>query len=159
LDPEPPDGERTDREGILEMAAGGIDVALIDSTNAERPGRALSERVAGLGLGAAYGGVVGRIVLTTFSSHVARIAQAVEAARQRGRRVGLLGRSVQTVIEIGERLGRISLPPGLRVSAADLAREPPQRLLCVASGSQGEPFSALYRLALDEHADLRVEPG
>src|SRR5262249_18385259 len=66
LDPEPPDGERTDREGILEMAAGGIDVALIDSTNAERPGRALSERVAGLGLGAAYDGVVGRIVLTTF---------------------------------------------------------------------------------------------
>ena len=159
LDPDPPDGERTDREGILASAAGGIDVALIDSTNAERPGRALSERVAGRGLAAAFEGVDGRILLTTFSSHVARIAQAIAAARDRGRRVGLLGRSVQTVAEIAERFGRLSLPAGLRVPAADLARLPAQRLLCVVSGSQGEPFSALYRLALDEHADLKVEAG
>jgi len=159
LDPDPPDGERTDREGILAVAAAGIDVALIDSTNAERPGRALSERVAGLGLAAAFEGVQGRIVLTTFSSHVTRVAQAVEAARGRGRRVGLLGRSMQAVAEIAERFGRLSLPPGLRVAPGDLARQPPDRLLCVASGSQGEPYSALYRLALDEHADLKVEAG
>jgi ribonuclease J len=159
LDPDPPDGETTDREGILAVAAAGIDVALIDSTNAERPGRALSERVAGRGLAAAFEGVSGRIVLTTFSSHVARVAQAVEAARGRGRRVGLLGRSMQAVAEIAERFGRISLPPGLRVAPGDLARQPPDRLLCIASGSQGEPFSALYRLALDEHADLKVEAG
>ncbi len=159
LDPDPPDGERTDREGILAVAAAGIDVALIDSTNAERPGRALSERVAGRGLAAAFEGVQGRIVLTTFSSHVTRVAQAVEAARGRGRRVGLLGRSMQAVAEIAERFGRLSLPPGLRVAPGDLARQPPDRLLCVASGSQGEPYSALYRLALDEHADLKVEAG
>ncbi|HYT31538.1 MAG TPA: ribonuclease J [Thermoanaerobaculia bacterium] len=159
LDPDPPDGELTDREGILAVAAAGIDVALIDSTNAERPGRALSERVAGRGLAAAFEEIGGRIVLTTFSSHVARVAQAVEAARARGRRVGLLGRSMQAVAEIAERFGRLTLPPGLRVAPGDLARQPPGRLLCVASGSQGEPFSALYRLALDEHADLKVEAG
>jgi ribonuclease J len=159
LDPDPPDGELTDREGIAEAAAAGIDIAFVDSTNAERPGRALSERVAGRGLAAVFEGAPGRIVLTTFSSHVARVSQAAEAARRLRRRVGLLGRSMHTVAEIAERLGRISFPAGTRVAPADIAAEPPDRLLCVVSGSQGEPFSALYRLALDEHVDLKIEPG
>jgi len=159
LDPDPPDGETTDREGISEAVSQGVDVALIDSTNAERPGRALSERLAGEGLSAAFEGAPGRILLTTFSSHVARVSQAVEAARRLFRRVGLLGRSMQTVAEIAERLGRLSFPVGMRLAPGDLAAQPPNRLLCVVSGSQGEPFSALYRLALDEHLDLKIEPG
>jgi ribonuclease J len=159
IDPDPPDGESTDREGIAEAAAGGVDLALIDSTNAERPGRALSERVAGRGLEVAFQAAPARILLTTFSSHVARVSQAVEAARRLRRRVGLLGRSMQTVAEIAERFGRVSFPAGTRVAPSDLAREPRERLLCIVSGSQGEPFSSLYRLAFDEHADLKVEPG
>lgn len=159
LDPDPPDGERTDRDGLAEAVAGGIDLALVDSTNAERPGRAASERLAGEGLARVFAGASGRIVLTTFSSHVARIRQASEIAIAARRRIGLLGRSMVTVAEIAERLDRFRLPAGVRVAPGDLARQPPDRLLCVASGSQGEPFSALYRLALDEHADLKVEPG
>jgi len=159
LDPDPPDGETTDREGIEAAAAKGIDVALIDSTNAERPGRAASERLAGKGLAAVFAQARGRILLTTFSSHVARVAQASEAARRLGRRVALLGRSMQSVAEIAERLGRISFPAGTRAGSADLEREPGERLLCFASGSQGEPFSALSRIALDEHPDLKVRPG
>ncbi len=159
LDPDPPDGEATDREGIAGAAAKGIDVALVDSTNAERPGRAASERLAGQGLAAAFSGAPGRILLTTFSSHVARVAQAAEAARRLGRRVSLLGRSMQSVAEIAERLGRIAFPVGTRVAPSDLERQPPERLLCIASGSQGEPFSALSRIALDEHADWKVRPG
>jgi ribonuclease J len=83
LDPDPPDGETTDVQAIAEATAGGVDLALVDSTNAERPGRALSERVVGEGLAAAFGGASGRIILTTFSSHVARVSQAA-AARGRG---------------------------------------------------------------------------
>lgn len=159
LDSDPPDGERTDREGLAAAVGDGVDLALVDSTNAERPGRAPSERLAGQGLAAAFAGASGRIVLTTFSSHVSRISQAAQAAIAARRRIGLLGRSMVTVAEIAERFNRLSLPAGTRVAPADLARQPRDRLLCVISGSQGEPFSALYRLALDEHMDLKLDPG
>ena len=157
LDPDPPDGERTDLEGIAAAASGGLDLVLVDSTNAERPGRALSERVAGEGLAAAFAGAPRRIIVTTFASHVARISQAVASGFGLGRSVGFLGRSMRTVVEIAVRLRRMSLP-GTVLAPADLAGFPPERFLCLASGSQGEPFSALYRLALDEHADLKLGP-
>jgi ribonuclease J len=159
LDPDPPDGETTDFAGIGAAVADGVDVAFIDSTNAERPGHSGSEREAGRGLAAVFAGAPGRIVLTTFSSHVARVRQAVESALGARRRIGLLGRSVVNVAEIAERLGRLSVPAGSRVPQNALAEEPAERLLCVCSGSQGEPYSALYRLALDEHADLKLSPG
>jgi len=156
LDPDPPDGETTDREGIAAAGGGGVDLALVDSTNAERPGRALSERLAGEGLAAVFAGAPRRIILTTFSSHVARISQAIDSATRLRRRVTLLGRSMRTVAEIAQRLRRLSLPSGILVPPPELSGFPPEQLLCLTSGSQGEPFSALYRLALDEHADLRL---
>ncbi len=159
LDDDPPDGETTDREGIAAAVGEGVDLALVDSTNAERPGRSLSERVAGRGLRAAFAGARGRIILTTFSSHVARVAQAAEAALASGRRVAILGRSMRTVAEIAERFGRLRLPAGVRPASSELREVPPGRLLCLTSGSQGEPFSALYRLALNEHADLELSEG
>jgi ribonuclease J len=158
LDDDPPDGETTDVEEIRRAASQGVDLALVDSTNAERPGRALSERIAGAGLVAAFRDAPGRIVLTTFSSHVARISQAAEAAMSQGRRVAILGRSMRTIAEIAERFGRIRVPAGSRIAPADLAGVPARRVLCLVGGSQGEPFSALYRLALDEHADLKLDP-
>jgi len=159
LDADPPDGETTDVEGLTAAAAAGIDLALVDSTNAERPGRALSERVAGRGLAAAFAGAPGRIVLTTFSSHVSRISQAADAAFAQGRRVAILGRSMRTISEIAERSGRLRIPPGSRIASADLSEADPARVLCLMGGSQGEPFSALYRLALDEHADVKLSAG
>jgi ribonuclease J len=159
LDPDPPDGEATDFEGIAAALPSGVDVALVDSTNAERDGRADSERVAAKGLEAVFLGTPGRIVMTTFSSHVSRLNHSFRIAQTLGRRIGLLGRSVQSVVEIAERLGRLSLPSGLRLATHQLANEPRGRLFCFASGSQGEPFSALSRLALDEHADLKLEAG
>jgi ribonuclease J len=159
LDDDPPDGERTDREGIAAAAGSGVDLALVDSTNAERTGHSLSERVAGEGLRAAFRDARGRIILTTFSSHVARLSQAVDAALAAGRRVAILGRSMRSVAEIAERFGRLRLPVGARLAAADLREISPDRLLCLTSGSQGEPSSALYRLALGEHADMEIAPG
>jgi ribonuclease J len=159
LDDEPPDGETTDREGIVSAARGGVDLALVDSTNAERPGRSPSEHVAGAGLRAAFAGARGRIVLTTFSSHVARLCQAADAGIALGRRIAILGRSMRAVAEIAERLGRLRIPAGMRLAPSMLRETEPGRLLCLTSGSQGEPFSALYRLALGEHADLDLSPG
>ena len=159
LDPDPPDGETTDVEGITGAASAGLDLALVDSTNAERPGRALSERIAGAGLAEAFAGAPGRIVLTTFSSHVARIAQAADAALAERRRVAILGRSMRTVAEIAERFGRLRIPAASRIASADLLAAAPARVLCLMGGSQGEPFSALYRLALDEHSDVKLDPG
>jgi ribonuclease J len=156
LDPDPPDGEATDVEGIARAAAGGVDLALVDSTNAERPGRALSERIAGRGLAAAFEAAPRRIILTTFSSHVARVSQAVDAAMANGRGVAMLGRSMRTVAEIAERFGRLRIPAASRILPGELQETPAGRVLCLTSGSQGEPFSALYRLALDEHADLKL---
>jgi len=158
LDPDPPDGETTDHEGIAAAAEAGIDLALVDSTNAERPGRAESERLAGTGLAAAFAQAPRRIILTTFSSHVARISQSLEAGFRLRRSAAFLGRSIRAVVEIAQRFRRLSLPSGGVVSAQDLATFPRERILCFISGSQGEPYSALYRLALDEHADLRILP-
>ena len=138
LDDDPPDGETTDREGIAAAAGEGVDLALVDSTNAERPGRSQSERVAGQGLRAAMVTARGRIVVTTFSSHVSRLSQASELALASGRRVALLGRSMRTVAEIAERFGRCGCRRG-PLAAADLRATPPERLLCLTSGSQGEP--------------------
>ncbi|MFY9551519.1 MAG: ribonuclease J [Thermoanaerobaculia bacterium] len=159
LDADPPDGEATDFEGLVAAVGEGVDLALVDATNAERPGRSASERVAGEGLRAAFAGARGRIILTTFSSHVARLAQAAEASIAEGRRVAILGRSMRAVAEIAERFGRLRLPVGARPSPSELREIPPGRLLCLTSGSQGEPFSALYRLALGEHADLELSEG
>jgi len=159
LDDDPPDGETTDREGLERALGGGVDLALVDSTNAERPGRSESERTAGDGLRAAMAGARGRIVLTTFSSHVARLSQAAEAGLRSGRRVAILGRSMRAVAEIAERFGRLRLPAGARPAPAELRGLAPERLLCLTSGSQGEPFSALYRLALGEHNDLELGKG
>jgi ribonuclease J len=159
LDPDPPDGELTDLAGIGAAVAAGVDLAFVDSTNAEQSGRCLSERQAGRGIEAAFAGTRGRLVLTTFSSHVARLSQATAAGLSLGRRVAFLGRSIRTVAEIAERFGKLVLPAGSRPSPTDLARIPADRLLCLVSGSQGEPFSALYRLALDEHPDLKLEEG
>jgi ribonuclease J len=159
LDDDPPDGETTDREGIAAAVGSGVDLALIDSTNAERPGHSLSERVAGEGLRDALRGARGRVILTTFSSHVARLSQGIDAGLAAGRRVAMLGRSMRAVAEIAERFGRLRLPMGSRVPAADLRETSPERLLCLTSGSQGEPGSALYRLAVGEHTDLELSEG
>jgi ribonuclease J len=159
LDDDPPDGETTDREGIAAAVGDGVDLAFVDSTNAERPGHSPPERAAGEGIRSAFVGAPGRIVLTTFSSHVARLSQAVEAGLSVGRRVAILGRSMRAVAEIAERFGRLRIPPGARLAPSSLREVEPGRLLCLTSGSQGEPFSALYRLALGEHADLDLSPG
>lgn len=158
LDPDGPPGETTDLAAFA-AAARGCDLLLLDSTNAERPGACPSESLARGGIAEEIAGSRGRVLLTTFSSHVARISGAAAAAIGCGRRITLLGKSIREVAQIAERFGYLSLPSGLRVERESLAEIAPERLLLVCAGSQGEPFSALYRLALDFHPDLKLARG
>jgi ribonuclease J len=150
--------ETTDLEAFA-RAGRGCDLLLLDSTNAERGGACPSEALAREGLAGEIGRAAGRVVLTTFSSHVARISGAVEAAKRSGRQVGFLGKSVREVAQVAERFGYLSIPSGLRLDRESLSGAAPARLLLVCAGSQGEPFSALHRLALGLHPDLKLSPG
>jgi ribonuclease J len=158
LDDDAPPGEATSL-AALAREAGGCDLMLVDSTNAGRSGACPSERLARAGVGLEIGRSRGRVVLTTFSSHVARLAGAAEAAAAAGRKVAVLGRSMRAVVEIAEHSGGFPAPAGQRADRDAISGVPAGRLLVLCGGSQGEPSSALHRLALDEHPDLRLSPG
>ena len=159
FDADSPPGEGTDLEAIAGRAR-GCDLLMIDSTNADREGCCPSERLAREGLARLAGeGAEGRIVLTTFSSHVARIGGAVEAARHAGRKVAILGRSMSEISSLGERHGYLTLPAGAVVDRETLDDLPPRRTFILCAGSQGEPNSALARLSAGAHPDARFSRG
>jgi len=159
FDPDSPMGEGTDLEAIVGRA-GGCDLLLLDSTNAGRSGCCPSEREARDGLERLVaGGGPGRIVLTTFSSHVARIGAAAAAARDAGRKVAIVGRSMAEIAELGQRHGYLSIPAGTEVGREALADLPARRAFVLCAGSQGEPNSALARLAAGALSDFRFSRG
>lgn len=158
IDDDSPAGERTDLDQFARMA-GGCDLLLIDSTNADRPGRCPSEREARDGVTRQIVSAPARIVLTTFSSHVARISGAIDVARGAGRHAVLLGRSMREIAEIAARFAYLQPPRGGPPDRESLKDVAPKRLLAICAGSQGEPFSALYRLALGTHHDLALSAG
>jgi ribonuclease J len=159
FDADSPPGEGTDLEAIAGRAR-GCDLLMIDSTNADREGCCPSERLAREGLARLAGdGAEGRIVLTTFSSHVARIGGAVEAARAAGRKIAILGRSMSEISSLGERHGYLTLPAGTVVDRETLDDLPPRRTFILCAGSQGEPNSALARLSAGAHPDARFSRG
>ena len=158
IDDDAPEGERTNLADLA-ARAGGCDLAVLDATNAERGGGCPSEREAREGLRVAASGAGGRVLVTTFSSHVARMSAAVEAARATGRSVAILGKSMREIGEIGESLGYLSIPAGLAADPDRLASRPASRLLVLCAGSQGEPQSALSRLSAGRHDQLSLESG
>ncbi len=158
IDDDAPAGERTSLADFA-ARAGGCDLLVLDSTNAERAGNCPSEREAREGLLSAARGAGGRIVVTTFSSHVARMQAAVEAARAAGREIAILGRSMREIAEIGERYGYLAIPAGLSADPERLDERRPGRLLLLCAGSQGEPHSALSRLAAGRHDQLALGEG
>jgi len=159
FDADSPPGEGTDIEAIAGRAR-GCDLLMIDSTNADREGSCPSERLARDGLARLVGeGSDGRIVMTTFSSHVVRIGSAVEAARASGRKVALLGRSISEIAALGERHGYLALRAGAVIDRESLRDLSQRRTFVICAGSQGEPQSALTRLSLQSHPDLDFSPG
>jgi ribonuclease J len=159
FDADSPPGEGTDLDAIAARAR-GCDLLMIDSTNADRTGSCPSERLAREELARLVaGGGEGRIILTTFSSHVARIGGAVAAARVVGRKVAILGRSMSEISGLGERHGYLTLPAGTVVDRESLADLPPRRAFILCAGSQGEPSSALARVSALAHPDARFSRG
>lgn len=154
VDERPPDLARLARigeEGLLLL--GG------DSTNADRAGFAPSESDIGPALQTVFAGCEGRIVVTTFASNIHRIQQVLDAAHALGRKVALVGRSLLRNARIGRELGHVRAPEGVLVDARSLDRLPDEQVVIICTGSQGEPLSALRRMAYGEHRELELRDG
>jgi len=159
LDPAPPDGEGTDHDRLIELGRQGVLALLSDSTNADRPGTTPGEAVVHRGLDDVLEHATGRVVLTTFASNVQRVAGLGRLAERHGRRLALLGASINQHAEIAQRLNLLPLTPGLRIAGDRLAELARDQVLAIASGSQGEPLSAMSRIAAGTHRDIALEPG
>jgi ribonuclease J len=159
LDHTPVDGMRTDVGKLAELGNRGVDLLLGDSTNAERPGFTQSERV----VGEAFRQIIplrkGRVFVTSFASNVHRMQQAIDVAIQTGRKVAIVGRSMRKNANIARSLGYMDVAEGVIVRPQDLEGVPPGQQLILTTGSQGEPMSALTRIAYDDHPAVKVERG
>jgi ribonuclease J len=159
IDEAPLDGRRTDLARIEALGRDGIRLLLSDSTNADRPGTSLSESAVGPALSLAMGGAPGRVWVTCFSSHLHRIQQVADAARSFGRRLVPLGRSMEESVRLGLEMGYLRLPVGQLASVEEARDLRPRETCVVVTGTQGEPRSALGRLARGDLPDLPVRPG
>ncbi|MDQ2943950.1 MAG: ribonuclease J [Candidatus Dormibacteraeota bacterium] len=159
LDPDPPDGHPTDMARFRQLGDEGVLLLLSDSTNAERPGRSGSERDLHEALEAIFSEAPGRIVVANFASNIHRIQHLVRMASQFGRRLAVVGRSLQTNFKTSRELGFLKVPEGLTVTLEEIDKVPPSKLLLLTAGSQGEPMSALARFASQRHPFVNVVKG
>ncbi|HZO96588.1 MAG TPA: ribonuclease J [Gaiellaceae bacterium] len=159
LDHTPIDGLRTDVGRLAELGNRGVDLFLGDSTNAERPGFTRSERVVGEAFRQIIPAKRGRVLVSSFASNIHRMQQAIDVAVDVGRVVSIVGRSMRKNMNIGRNLGYVEAPDDVLVRPADLEEIPPERQLILCTGSQGEPLSALTRIAYNDHPTVRVERG
>jgi ribonuclease J len=159
LDHTPIDGRPTDLAALARLGDEGVHVLLADSTNAEVPGVPASERSVGEELRRIFATARGRVVVTTFASHIHRMQQVLQAAYADGRVVALVGRSLNRNFNIARGLGEIVVPEDTLVRPKDLEERPPDEQVVLATGSQGEPLSALSRMARGEHPLVVVQPG
>ncbi|MGH3844984.1 MAG: ribonuclease J, partial [Pseudonocardiaceae bacterium] len=159
LDQLPLDGRLTDLAGFSRLGDEGVDLLLIDSTNAEVPGFVTPERDIGPVLDSVIGKATQRVIVACFASHVHRVQQVLDVAAANGRNVALVGRSMVRNMSVAVDLGLLRVPPGLLVDLEEALAMPEQRVLFVSTGSQGEPLSALSRMARGEHRQIRIRSG
>jgi ribonuclease J len=159
LDPTPLDGEPSDDARFAELGDHGVLVLCSDSTNVDRPGHTRSELEVGAALAERFAAAAGRIIVATFASHIHRIQQILTQAERYGRRVALLGRSMERNVAIAAELGYLRVPDGLLRPLEDLVALPPERQVILSTGSQGEPNSALTLIAAGEHKYVQVARG
>jgi ribonuclease J len=159
FDQTPVDGVPADVSRLAELGAEGILLLCGDSTNADRPGFSPSEATVGPNLQNVFLRCEGRIVVTSFASNIHRVQQVVDAAAALGRKVSLIGRSMRKNVNIGRSLGHINLPEGILLPPRELDDWPDEKLVIVSTGSQGEPLSALRRMAHRDHPQVRLHAG
>jgi len=158
LDPTPVIGKPTDFKRLAELTQDGVLALLSDSTNADRPGRTPSDQVVGQALEPLFWSAPGRIIVATFASHIARIQQVVDAAHATGRQVALAGRSLNENAALAQKLGYLKF--GLGLVPLEMAMNLPEnKLVIIATGTQGEPTSALSRMAAGEHPLVAIRSG
>lgn len=158
LDQLPLDDRITDLGGFARVGAEGVDLLMSDSTNAEVPGFVTSEREINPVLERVFAGATRRIIVACFASHVHRVQQVLDAAAQHGRKVALVGRSMVRNMGVARDLGYLKIPPDLIVDLREIDDLPPEKVVLVSTGSQGEPMSALSRMAGRDHP-VQVEAG
>ncbi|MFI2279997.1 ribonuclease J [Nocardia beijingensis] len=158
LDQLPLDGRLTDLAGFSRLGDEGVDLFLVDSTNAEVPGFVTPEREIGGVLDSVIGKASGRVIVASFASHVHRIQQVVDVAQKYGRRVCFVGRSMVRNMQIAQDLGYLTVPDGVVVDLDVAATLPSHRLVLISTGSQGEPLSALSRMARGDHRQINIRP-
>jgi ribonuclease J len=159
FDQTPVDRIPADVARLAELGRDGVLLLFGDSTNADRPGWSLSESAVGPHLEQTFARCRGRIVVTCFASNIHRVQQVVDAAAALGRKVVLVGRSMRKNVNIGRQLGHIAVPDGILVEPKQIEDLPDEKLVIVSTGSQGEPLSALRRMAGSEHPHVDLRKG
>ncbi|GLY39197.1 ribonuclease J [Amycolatopsis sp. NBRC 101858] len=159
LDQLPLDGRLTDLAGFSRLGDEGVDLFCVDSTNAEVPGFVMPERDIGPVLDDVIRRVDQRVIVACFASHVHRVQQVLDAAQRHGRRIAFVGRSMVRNMGIAAELGLLNVPDGLLVDLDQASGLPESKVLFVSTGSQGEPLSALSRMARGEHRQISIRAG
>ena len=160
IDTTPIDGDVIDLARIAKLGEKGVLCMLSDSTNAQRPGFTASERTVGESFERLFQKADGkRLIVATFASNIHRVQQIIDVAKSVGRKVALSGRSLENVVETASKLGYLNVPEGILVSIDMVSRYPDDKLVIITTGSQGEPMSALYRMAFSEHRRVEIGSG
>ncbi|MBC8536609.1 ribonuclease J [Clostridiales bacterium BX7] len=159
IDTTPISGEMVDLARLGDYAREGVLALMADSTNADRPGMSMSERKVGEAFDALFKKSDSRIIIATFSSNVHRIQQILDAAERYGRKVAISGRSMENTFKVATELGVVKAKDGLVVSLDAIKNLPKDKIVVITTGSQGEPMSALYRMAFSDHRKVEIMPG
>jgi ribonuclease J len=159
VDPTPTDNELFDLHTFADYGKRGVLLLLSDSTNADRPGYSESERAVRPRLEDVFNRAENRLLVSCFSSSIHRLQQIIDLSEEFGRKVVVVGRSMVSVTEIAHNLGLLDIPDGILIRAQDAPACARQKLTVLISGTQGEPMSALSRVAVDNHKHITVEPG
>ena len=159
FDQTPVDGPPADVSRLAELGREGVLLLCGDSTNADRPGFSPSERLVGPHLEEVFARAEGRIIVTSFASNIHRVQQVIDAAAALGRKVALVGRSMRKNVGIGRSLGHIEVPDGMLIQPREVEDFPDHKVVVVSTGSQGEPLSALRRMAYNDHRTITLHRG
>lgn len=159
FDHTPIDGYPTDLHRLAYYGEKGVMALLSDSTNSMKPGVTLSESVVGPTFDSIFSRAKGRVIMSTFSSNIHRVYQAIEYGLKYNRKVAIIGRSMERNLEVAMNLGYIKLPFGIFIDAAEVSKYPDNEVLIITTGSQGETMSALYRMAINEHRHIKLSPS
>jgi len=159
FDHSPVDGRLTDFAKLAELGGRGVLVLLSDSTNAETPGYTHSEQEIGETFDRIFSKARGRVIVATFASNISRVQQVIEMAERHNRRVGVVGRSMVNNVKMATELGYLNVSPDMLLTIGEINRLPPRKVVMVCTGSQGEPTSALVRMASDEYRSISIRPG